>query len=144
MLYICTISMMLSVLCDCGTEGPGAYVHLSVLSVKNSSTHDIEIIVEKPSSVLMTGTFTIKSGATFKTMTDAEGGFFNPNPLVAQIKFGDGIMMIHRYEDGDAYHNFCSEAAFEKKVQGKGCAEYTFEFTDEDYEYAKKHADKTE
>mgnify|MGYP006961416859 FL=1 len=88
--------MMLSVLCDCGTEGPGAYVHLSVLSVKNSSTHDIEIIVEKPSSVLMTGTFTIKSGATFKTMKDAEGGYYNPNPLVAQIKFGDGIMMIHR------------------------------------------------
>lgn len=45
--------------------------------------------------------------------------------------------------DGDAYHNFCSHIAFEKNASGKRSVEYTFEFTDEDYEYAKKHADKT-
>ena len=45
--------------------------------------------------------------------------------------------------DGDAYHNFCSHIAFEKNASGKGSVEYTFEFTDEDYEYAKKHADET-
>lgn len=30
-----------------------------------------------------------------------------------------------------------------KKMQGKRSVEYIFVFTDEDYEYAKKHADKT-
>ena len=61
----------------------------------------------------------------------------------AQIKFDDGTAITHREMDGDAYHNFCSHIAFEKNASGKRSVEYTFEFTDEDYEYAKKHADKT-
>ena len=73
----------------------------------------------------------------------SEGGYYVPNPLEAQIKFDDGTAITHREMDGDAYHNFCSHIAFEKNVSGKRSVEYTFEFTDEDYEYAKKHADKT-
>ena len=58
-------------------------------------------------------------------------------------KFDDGTTITHHSEDGDTYHNFCSATAFEKKMQGKRSVEYIFVFTDEDYEYAKKHADKT-
>ena len=105
--------------------------------------YDIEIVVEKPSTVLMTGTFTVKNGTTFKIEKASEGGYYVPNPLDAQIKFDDGTTITHHSEDGDTYHNFCSATAFEKKMQVKRSVEYIFEFTDEDYEYARKHADKT-
>ena len=72
-----------------------------------------------------------------------DGGYGLPNPVDAQIKFDDGTTITHHSEDGDTYHNFCSATAFEKKMQGKRSVEYIFEFTDEDYEYARKHADKT-
>ena len=134
---------LLAVLCGCGTEGKGAYVHLTTVLIKNNSMYDIEIVVEKPSTVLMTGTFTVKNGTTFKIEKASEGGYYVPNPLEAQIKFDDGTAITHREMDGDTYHNFCSATAFEKKMQVKRSVEYIFEFTDEDYEYAKKHADKT-
>ena len=141
-LFISTILMgLLAVLCGCGTEGKGAYVHLTTVLIKNNSMYDIEIVVEKPSTVLMTGTFTVKNGTTFKIEKASEGGYYVTNPLEAQIKFDDGTAITHR--EMDAYHNFCSHIAFEKNASGKRSVEYTFEFTDEDYEYAKKHADKT-
>ena len=134
---------LLAMLCGCGTEGKGAYVHLTTVLIKNNSMYDIEIVVKKPSSVLMTETFTVKSGTTFKIVEDSEGGYYEPNPLDAQINFGDGTTITHHWADGDTYHNFCSATAFEKKMLGKRSVEYIFVFTDEDYEYAKKHADKT-
>ena len=80
---------LLAVLCGCGTEGKGAYVHLTTVLIKNNSMYDIEIVVEKPSTVLMTGTFTVKNGTTFKIEKASEGGYYVPNPLEAQIKFDD-------------------------------------------------------
>ena len=103
---------LLAVLCGCGTEGKGAYVHLTTVLIKNNSMYDIEIVVEKPSTVLMTGTFTVKNGTTFKIEKASEGGYYVPNPLEAQIKFDDGTAITHREMDGDAYHNFCSHIAF--------------------------------
>lgn len=135
---------LLVMLCGCGTEGKGAYVHLTTVLIKNNSMYDIEIVVVKPSTVLMTGTFTVKSGTIFKIVEDSEGGYYKPNPLEALIKFDDGTAITHREMDSDAYHNFCSHIAFEKKVSGKRSVEYTFEFTDEDYEYAVQHTNKAD
>ena len=93
---------LLAVLCGCGTEGKGAYVHLTTVLIKNNSMYDIEIVVEKPSTVSMTGTFTVKNGTTFKIEKASEGGYYVPNPLEAQIKFDDGTAITHREMDGDA------------------------------------------
>ena len=60
----------------------------------------------------------------------------------------------HSYQIATGYRTFYSLSLiyqpitkkrlfFEKKMQGKRSVEYIFVFTDEDYEYAKKHADKT-
>ena len=118
-------------------------VYNTEIRIENASQHDIEIIVEKPSSEFLTGSVALKSGTTFTTKHSIDGGYGLPNPVDAQIKFDDGTTITHHSEDGDTYHNFCSATAFEKKMQGKRSVEYIFVFTDEDYEYAKKHADKT-
>ena len=119
------------------------YLYDTEIRIKNASQHDIEIIVEKPSSEFLTGSTTVKSGTTFTTKHSIDGGNGLPNPVDAQIKFEDGTTITHHWADGDPYHNFCSTTAFEKKILGKRSVEYIFVFTDEDYEYAKKHADKT-
>ena len=116
-----------SMLFSCDTD----YLYNTEIRIENASQHDVEIIVEKPSSEFLT------------TKHSIDGGYGLPNPVDAQIKFDDGTTITHHSEDGDTYHNFCSATAFEKKMQGKRSVEYIFVFTDEDYEYAKKHADKT-
>ncbi|WP_141417565.1 hypothetical protein [Alistipes onderdonkii] len=120
------------------------YLYDTEIRIENASQHDIEIIVEKPSSEFLTGSITVKSGTTFITKHSIDGGNGLPNPVDAQINFDDGTTITHHWADGDTYHNFCSTTAFEKKILGKRSVEYIFVFTDEDYEYAKKHADKTE
>ena len=112
-----------SMLFSCDTD----YLYNTEIRIENASQHDVEIIVEKPSSEFLTGSVALKSGTTFTTKHSIDGG----------------TTITHHSEDGDTYHNFCSATAFEKKMQGKRSVEYIFEFTDEDYEYARKHADKT-
>lgn len=119
------------------------YLYDTEIRIKNASQHDIEIIVEKPSSEFLTGSTTVKSGTTFTTKHSIDGGNGLPNPVDAQIKFDDGTTITHHWADGDTYHNFCSTTAFEKKILGKRSVEYIFVFTDEDYEYAREHANKT-
>ena len=128
-----------SMLFSCDTD----YLYNTEIRIENASQHDVEIIVEKPSSEFLTGSVALKSGTTFTTKHSIDGGYGLPNPVDAQIKFDDGTTITHHSEDGDTYHNFCSATAFEKKMQGKRSVEYIFEFTDEEYEYARKHADKT-
>ena len=103
-----------SMLFSCDTD----YLYNTEIRIENASQHDVEIIVEKPSSEFLTGSVALKSGTTFTTKHSIDGGYGLQN-------------------------NFCSATAFEKKMQGKRSVEYIFEFTDEDYEYARKHADKT-
>ena len=124
---------------SCDTD----YLYNTEIRIENASQHDIEIIVEKPSSEFLTGSVALKSGTTFTTKDRKLEFRTNPNAVDAQIKFDDGTTIPPHTEDGDTYHNFCSATAFEKKMQGKRSVEYIFVFTDEDYEYAKKHADKT-
>lgn len=138
MLYIIGV---LFLLCGCTVE----YVYDTTLYIKNNSTHDIEIIVEEPSSeVMYYGSVTVKSGEIVKKGKSTEGGFMPPAPFKVQIKFDDGTAITHQETDGDAYHNFCSKTAFEKKLLKKRMVEYTFVFTNADYEYAVQHANVTE
>ena len=105
-----------SMLFSCDTD----YLYNTEIRIENASQHDVEIIVEKPSSEFLTGSVALKSGTTFTTKHSIDGGYGLPNPVDAQIKFDDGTTITHHSEDGDTYHNFCSATAFEKKMQGKG------------------------
>jgi len=103
-----------SMLFSCDTD----YLYNTEIRIENASQHDVEIIVEKPSSEFLTGSVALKSGTTFTTKHSIDGGYGLPNPVDAQIKFDDGTTITHHSEDGDTYHNFCSATAFEKKMQG--------------------------
>ena len=105
-----------SMLFSCDTD----YLYNTEIRIENASQHDIEIIVEKPSSEFLTGSVALKSGTTFTTKHSIDGGYGLPNPVDAQIKFDDGTTITHHSEDGDTYHNFCSATAFEKKCREKG------------------------
>ena len=101
-----------SMLFSCDTD----YLYNTEIRIENASQHDVEIIVEKPSSEFLTGSVALKSGTTFTTKHSIDGGYGLPNPVDAQIKFDDGTTITHHSEDGDTYHNFCSATAFEKKM----------------------------
>ena len=105
-----------SMLFSCDTD----YLYNTEIRIENASQHDVEIIVEKPSSEFLTGSVALKSGTTFTTKHSIDGGYGLPNPVDAQIKFDDGTTITHHSEDGDTYHNFCSATALKKKCREKG------------------------
>ena len=70
---------------SCDTD----YLYNTEIRIENASQHDIEIIVEKPSSEFLTGSVALKSGTTFTTKHSIDGGYGLPNPVDAQIKFDD-------------------------------------------------------
>ena len=72
-----------SMLFSCDTD----YLYNTEIRIENASQHDVEIIVEKPSSEFLTGSVALKSGTTFTTKHSIDGGYGLPNPVDAQIKF---------------------------------------------------------
>ena len=58
-----------SMLFSCDTD----YLYNTEIRIENASQHDIEIIVEKPSSEFLTGSVALKSGTTFTTKHSIDG-----------------------------------------------------------------------
>ena len=73
--------------------------------------------------------------------------------LCAAKEFRYGVLFCNelRAPNRTAYEStksiichFCNEQAYARSQPNKEREVFTFVFTDEDYEYARKHADKTE
>ena len=63
-----------SMLYSCDTD----YLYNTEIRIENASQHDVEIIVEKPSSEFLTGSVALKSGTTFTTKHSIDGGYGLP------------------------------------------------------------------
>lgn len=123
------------------------YSYTTGLIIENRSKHAIEISVQTNpgGNRLIPIPLRLLDGEIHSGGYSTEGSFAGyPNFLSARLKFDNNIEFVHRIEDGNAYHNFCDEKACVRSQPNKEREVFTFVFTDEDYEYAKQHADKTE
>ena len=105
-----------SMLFSCDTD----YLYNTEIRIENASQHDIEIIVEKPSSEFLTGSVALKSGTTFTTKHSIDGGYGLPNPVDAQIKFDDGTTITHHSEDAIPTIISVPQQLSKKKCREKG------------------------
>lgn len=119
----------------CKTE----YGYLLITNIENQSNYDIEIKAGV-SGAEIPDHFFISKGETYTYVIETEGGPYGfPYSGRALIRFGDQVQTLHRMVDGDLYHNYCSENAYTLDIPEKRTKEYTFTFTDADYEYAIEH-----
>ena len=122
------------------------YEYSTEIRIENASQHDIEIIMPE---LWFDGSFfpekiMLPRGQDFSHIIIGEGGFFGvPYFPSMQIRFDNDVSIMHVQSDGNTYHNFCNKQAYARSQPKKQFEVFTFVFTDEDYEYAKAHADKT-